>query len=714
MSFFSVTLRLGAHRFASAVSRHSLSASQRYGIVRAALQQQQHGMNAFGREYTTKHTSAGTFRSMAESLLFGNRFQIRRGYTSNTSGSIRRLQQLEAEANSAPANAEVQVAYLRELGRSHPEEVIRRFESGMFANSEASSIEYANALRRAGESSAHYKPQQGSQQLGSIFGRNAQAEQQAAYTNNFGGGGSAAGRGASPQDPVHVVVAQAGQKEKFLWSALKSSLLLFLAISFIGVAFEDKLTPGGALKSMQKDVKPQEDVEVTFGDVKGVDEAKEELQEVVEFLKEPERFTRLGGKLPKGVLLTGPPGTGKTLLAKAVAGEAGVPFYYMSGSEFEEVFVGVGARRVRDLFKNAKASSPCIIFIDEIDAIGCRRSERQNVSTKATLNQLLVEMDGFQSKEGVIVVAATNFPEILDPALLRPGRFDRKVQVGLPDRNGRRQILELYVDRIPAANDINLLDIAKGTPGASGADLFNLVNEASLRASMERRPEVTDADLRWAKDKIQMGKESKSRILTPEDLKCTAFHEAGHALVAMLTPGADRVEKATIMPRGRALGYVLTLPEASEVSTTKKRLLARMDVAMGGRIAEELVFGADEITTGAASDMQSATKIARHMVTECGFGSWSGGGGGGTGDHAKENDRFGLLYENDPKKLSGSAQAMVESEMRELLNASYERAKNMLTKHKKQHRWIAEALLEHETLTGDELALVFQGRKLKK
>lgn len=725
MSLLHASVRLRSHIFLSSASNHMLSHTKRYSIVNSVNNNTLRNAS-FIANTTMRKVLLPRFRSMTSliprqtSHFLRNMSRISRR---NGSSSRSRLQNLESEANANPDSASAQYAYIRELGRQHPEEVINRCESGIFASNMRISQEYAAALRRVSDSSS------GKKSLGSIFGTRAagtkvRAEDSGMRRNFQGRNSGVQGnmKGMSPQEPLHVQISQAGTKEKFFWSALKSSLLIFLGISFIGVAMEDKLSPGGALKGMTKDVKPQEDIDVSFMDVKGVDEAKEELQEVVEFLKEPQRFTRLGGKLPKGVLLTGPPGTGKTLLAKAVAGEAGVPFFYMSGSEFEEVFVGVGARRVRDLFKSAKISAPCIIFIDEIDAIGCKRSERQNVSTKATLNQLLVEMDGFKSQEGVIVVAATNFPEILDPALLRPGRFDRKVQVGLPDRNGRREIIDLYLNSVRASSDCCSIDIAKGTPGASGADLFNLVNEASLKASIDRREEVTHKDLQWAKDKIQMGKESKSRILTPDDMRCTAFHEAGHALVALLTPGADKVEKATIMPRGRALGMVLTLPSSSEVSTTKKRLLAKMDVAMGGRIAEEITFGPDEITTGASSDMQQATNIARHMVTECGFGAWSpdndsvtNNGQGESSDVDDETEKtFGLLYAPDMKKLSGSSQVLAEKEMRELLRASYNRAKAMLMKHKKQHKWIAEALLEHETLTGEELMQVFNGMKVKR
>jgi ATP-dependent metalloprotease len=382
-------------------------------------------------------------------------------------------------------------------------------------------------------------------------------------------------------------------------------------------AGEEKKESSFDPKEYNKDALPEKSVK-TFNDVKGCDEAKQELQEIVEYLKNPDKFTKLGGKLPKGVLLSGPPGTGKTLLARAVAGEAGVPFFYRAGSEFEEMFVGVGSKRVRQLFAAAKKKTPCIIFIDEIDAIGTSRKAFETQSRK-TLNQLLTEMDGFEQNEGVIVIAATNIPEQLDPALTRPGRFDRMIHVGNPDIGGRREILTHYLADKPCDADVDVESLARGTAGFSGAELANLVNVAAVQAAVTGETSIGGALLEWAKDRIIMGVERKSAVLTEESKRLTAYHEAGHAVVALRTPGAMPVHKATIVPRGSALGMVTQLPDKDETSITRKQLLARLDVCMGGRVAEELIFGRDEVTTGAISDLQQATRLAAYMVAEVGL-----------------------------------------------------------------------------------------------
>eukprot|EP01042_Synura_sphagnicola_P003584 gene3584-4456_t len=433
----------------------------------------------------------------------------------------------------------------------------------------------------------------------------------------------------------------------------------------------------------------------SFADVVGVDEAKAELEEIVMYLKDPKKFTRLGGRLPKGVLLTGKPGTGKTLLARAIAGEAGVPFFFASGSEFEEMFVGVGARRVRDLFTEAKAKSPCIIFIDEIDAIGGSRHLKEQSAMKMTLNQLLVEMDGFEQNAGVIVIAATNFPETLDSALVRPGRFDKHVDIPMPDIAGRKAILELYAKKVPLSRDVNLEQIARGTPGFSGAELFNLVNQAALRASISGSRGVGMAELEYAKDKILMGSERKSAVLSPETIRVTAYHEAGHALVAIKTPGADPVHKATIMPRGRALGMVMQLPDGDQSSLSRKQMLAKLDVMMAGRIAEEVFFGADNVTSGASSDIQQATRLARAMVKNYGL-----------------SEKIGVLFVDDKEKYSGNTQELVDQEVQKLLNDSYERSKNLILANKHELEVIANGLLEHETLSGNDIVELLGGSKL--
>ena len=453
-----------------------------------------------------------------------------------------------------------------------------------------------------------------------------------------------------------------------------------------------------------RDVAPAIEPDTRFTDVKGCDEAKSELVEVVEFLKDPTRFTKLGGKLPKGVLLVGPPGTGKTLLAKAVAGEAGVPFFYCSGSEFEEMFVGVGARRVRDLFQAAKRrNTPCIVFIDEIDAIGGSRNPKDQTYSKMTLNQLLVELDGFHPAEGIIVLAATNFPESLDKALVRPGRFDRHVVVPNPDVKGRQQILELYGSKVILDKAVDLNVLARGTPGFSGAELSNLVNIAAVYAATQNKPAVTMEDLEFAKDKILMGSERKTLSQSEKSRKLTAYHETGHALVALFTEGALPLHKATIVPRGRSLGLTMQLPDEKDndsTSESKRQLLARLDVCMGGRVAEELIFGAQEITTGASHDLQQATRIARNMVLRFGFSeSRAGAGGAGPAWGLSSMDALEHGYES----LSGESKSLIEREVAALLTGAYERVRKLLKTHEKDLHSVAKALIEKETLTGSQI-----------
>jgi len=441
---------------------------------------------------------------------------------------------------------------------------------------------------------------------------------------------------------------------------------------------------------------------VTFNDVAGVEEAKEEVEEVVEFLKDPRKFSRLGGKIPRGCLLVGPPGTGKTLLARAIAGEAGVPFFTISGSDFVEMFVGVGASRVRDMFEQGKKHSPCIIFIDEIDAVGRSRGAGLgggNDEREQTLNQLLVEMDGFDTNEGVIIIAATNRPDVLDPALLRPGRFDRQVVVSNPDIIGREKILKVHAKKISMSPDVNLRTIARGTPGFSGADLANLVNEAALLAARKNKRIVTYQEFEEAKDKVMMGAERRSMVMSDEEKKLTAYHEAGHAIVTMNEKAAYPIHKATIIPRGRALGMVMQLPERDEVSQTREQLHAQMAIAMGGRVAEEIIFGEDKVTTGAASDIEQATKRARAMVMRAGLSKELGPVAYGENEEEVFLGRSVARQQN----MSEETAKKVDSEIRKIVDKGYERAKKVLTEKIEDLHKLAKALLTYETLTGNEI-----------
>tara|TARA_B110000196_G_scaffold292292_1_gene279802 strand:+ start:1226 stop:3118 length:1893 start_codon:yes stop_codon:yes gene_type:complete len=441
---------------------------------------------------------------------------------------------------------------------------------------------------------------------------------------------------------------------------------------------------------------------VTFNDVAGIEEAKEEVEEVVEFLKDPKKFSRLGGKIPRGCLLVGQPGTGKTLLARAIAGEAGVPFFTISGSDFVEMFVGVGASRVRDMFEQGKKHSPCIIFIDEIDAVGRSRGAGLgggNDEREQTLNQLLVEMDGFDTNEGVIIIAATNRPDVLDPALLRPGRFDRQVVVGLPDIIGREKILKVHAKKIKMAPDVNLRTVARGTPGFSGADLANLVNEAALLSARKSKRVVTIDEFEEARDKIMMGAERRSMVQTEDDKKLTAYHEAGHAIVSLNEKASDPIHKATILPRGRALGMVMTLPERDKHSETREYLKANISKAMGGRIAEELIFGHDKVTSGASSDIKQATAIAKHMVTEAGMSELLGPLS--YGDNQDEIFLGRSVTRN--QQMSEETQKKVDSEVKKMVDEGYQRAKKILTDKLEDLHKLAKTLLLYETLTGEEI-----------
>ena len=450
---------------------------------------------------------------------------------------------------------------------------------------------------------------------------------------------------------------------------------------------------------------------VTFEDVAGIDEAKTELEEVVDFLKDPGKFQRLGGKIPKGVLLVGPPGTGKTLLARAIAGEANVPFFTISGSDFVEMFVGVGASRVRDMFEQGKKNAPCIIFIDEIDAVGRHRGAGLgggNDEREQTLNQMLVEMDGFEANEGVILIAATNRPDVLDPALLRPGRFDRQVVVPNPDVMGREKILKVHMRKTPLADGVEPRVIARGTPGFSGADLANLVNEAALLAARKGRRTVSMAEFEEAKDKVMLGSERRSMVMTDEEKRLTAYHEAGHAVVALHCPASDPIHKATIIPRGRALGMVMRLPEGDRISLARDKIYADLRVACGGRIAEELIFGDDNVTTGASSDIRMATDMARRMVTEWGMSEKLGF----LAYSADEQEVFLGRSVSQQKNMADSTASIIDSEVRRIVDEAYDAATKILKKYNGELERLAQGLLEYETLDGEEIKIIVEGGTL--
>lgn len=596
--------------------------------------------------------------------------------------------QLEELANAKPEDPGRQAALYRALIDSEPEVVIKRFEDERFGKDTECVSLYLAALYETN-----------------------QLERASRFLLSTGGapkGDSTNGPLSGTQWPLASLL---GTKERPLivqntsgpsgwrrvWTVLNIFIVGSIAYSIFGMN-EQRL--GGLTTKVHKFFKKGETSEklYTFDDVQGCDEAKKELEEIVEFLKNPAKFNKLGAKMPKGVLLVGPPGTGKTLLAKAVAGEADVPFIYASGSQFDEVFVGVGSMRIRQMFESAKTQAPAIIFIDEIDAIGSKRNPRDPQHSRMSLNQLLTEMDGFSESTGVVVIAATNLPESLDKALLRPGRFDRHVQVPLPDARGRRQILEMYLKDVCLSSEVDTAVMARATPGFSGADLFKMVNTAKIVASVENGFQVTMTHLEHAKDEILMGTPRKSTLLSDEDRKVTAYHESGHAIAALYTRHSHPIHKATILPRGMALGMVTQLPERDELSVSKAQLLARMDVAMGGRVAEAMIFGEDQITTGASNDFAQATAIARAMVTQYGM-----------------SEAVGPVTINDPdwETLSPDTRTLIDTEVKRLLDESLARAKVLLATHRGQLDRLAAALLDYETLTREEIELVVTGHRLE-
>lgn len=604
---------------------------------------------------------------------------------------------MEQTANNNPGSATAQNAFYQALLRANmPEILVERYQTGRYASNAACESAYLKALEHVGAAETGGKMVGGRSELSP---EQIQAIGQAVMARQHGGNVSVSKMGSGAKaEPLHVVVDES--TSAFVFRIVKFlvvwAVVLYIAASLVTFMID----ASGALRKVtgaaNAEAKPE--LQTTrFSDVHGCDEAKEEVQELVDFLKNPEKFSTLGGKLPKGVLLVGPPGTGKTLLARAVAGEAGVPFFYMSGSEFDEVYVGVGAKRVRDLFAAAKSKAPAIVFIDELDAIGSKRHERDAAYAKQTLNQLLTELDGFDQNSGVIIIGATNFPESLDKALTRPGRFDRNVNVPLPDVRGRIAILKHHLKNIRTDPEVDPAEIARGCPGFSGAELENLVNQAAVHASKFKRAKVLLEDLVWSKDKIIMGAERRSAVIQEKDKVMTAYHEAGHALVAMLTEGCDPLYKATIMPRGHALGVTQTLPELDRVSQSKKELLARIDMCMGGKMAEQLIYGEDNVTTGASSDIQQATSLAHHMVTQAGM-----------------SERLGNVdLASEYRMLSTETRLVVEDEVRRLVEEGRQRSWQLLTDNKEKLDRLAKALVEYETLTRDEMERVVRGEKLK-
>ncbi|KAL1881396.1 hypothetical protein VTK73DRAFT_4156 [Phialemonium thermophilum] len=649
------------------------------------------------------------------SSWIGNPRPFVRQYRGFGTGGISRslLANREAAANRNPTSATAQNAFYQVLLKANmPAIVVERYQSGRFATNEAADEAYQRALSMLGGSvtpalGPGLPAASSNASTGTPSGltpAQIQAVSQAIAAHTHGGNMASArapqGAGSGTKDgPIHVVVDESIGGTVFRWIKFLLWFCLFTYLSLVVVtmmieglnAFK---RPGTRPESSQAKAEKQT---TRFADVHGCDEAKEELQELVEFLRNPGKFAALGGKLPKGILLVGPPGTGKTLLARAVAGEAGVPFFYMSGSEFDEIYVGVGAKRVRELFNAAKAKAPAIVFIDELDAIGSRRSARDAAYVKQTLNQLLTELDGFDQNSGVIILGATNFPESLDKALTRPGRFDRHVTVPLPDVRGRLAILKHHATKIKAAADIDLKSIALSTSGLSGAELESIVNQAAVHASKLKAAAVTQRDLDWAKDKVIMGAERKSMVLSPKEKEMTAYHEAGHALVSYYTrDGPADLYKVTILPRGSSLGHTAVLPVMDKYSYSVKDFLSQIEVCLGGKLAEEIVYGNESVTSGVSSDLERATEIAWRMVAKLGM-----------------SEKLGPVeYQRRYELLSSETKAMVEAEVKKTLDGAYERARTLLMSKRKELDLVAKALVEYETLDKSEVEKVLRGEKL--
>lgn len=627
------------------------------------------------------------------------RTQSRNFSNGQTSHNV--LAHMEQTANNNPSSPSSQNAFYSALLRANmPEILVERYETGRYATNAACDAMYHRALERMNQApsggSINRQPELSQQQLQDIS--RAVAASARGATTATASGGSTAPQTGNRISPLHVVVDEPFKSQilKFVRFLLIWGLVGYFAMVLLTLAIEafGLIRKVGGPQNAQVKAEKQK---ARFEDVQGCDEAKEELQEIVDFLRSPDKYNQLGGKLPKGVLMVGPPGTGKTLLARAVAGEAGVPFFYMSGSEFDEVYVGVGAKRVRELFGNAKAKAPAIVFIDELDAAGGKRNERDASYHMQTLNQILTELDGFDQTTGVVFIGATNFPQMLDKALTRPGRFDRQIVVGLPDVRGRVDILKHYMKKVSMGTDVDPSLIARGTPGFSGADLENLVNQAAVHASKKGGKTVGMLDLEWAKDRVLMGAEKKSMVIQDDEKLMTAYHEAGHALVAMFTKDSDPLYKCTIMPRGPALGVTFSLPEMDRHSNTKNELLATIDMCMGGKLAEELVYGSGKVTSGCSSDLSKATQMAYHMVMHYGMSE-------ALGAIAFDNQLYQVL--------STATKQTIENEVRRFLDEGERRAKSLLMDKRKELDLLAQALIKYETLNRDEMDKVVRGEEL--
>ncbi|GIZ45175.1 hypothetical protein CKM354_000835600 [Cercospora kikuchii] len=698
-SIMAAALRLPAGRNAAAQSQRTMSSSSRTGQLIPS--------SASRSLFTaTRYRPATSYNVSTTSFVGFNQQRTLFGSSWGSQTSQNHLAHLEQMANSQPNSAAAQNAFYQALLRANmPEILVERHNTGRYASNAATEVAYNKALQTLGAASVGqggvagaFGAQSASGQNGATSSEQLQAVGQAVSAKFKGGNASLSMKGSGGRaEPLYVVVDESLGSQIFKWVKF---LLVFGFVAYCSLVFFTLVVEAtGVLKKVggARDTQAKPELQKTrFDDVHGCEEAKEELQELVEFLKAPESFATLGGKLPKGVLLVGPPGTGKTLLARAVAGEAQVPFFYMSGSEFDEVYVGVGAKRVRDLFTAARSKSPAIIFIDELDAIGSKRHERDAAYAKQTLNQLLTELDGFDQTSGVIIIGATNFPQSLDKALTRPGRFDRNVVVPLPDVRGRIAILKHHLKNIKTDGSVDPAEVARGCPGFSGAELENVVNQAAVRASKLKQSKVSIADLVWAKDKILMGAERRSAVIQEKDKLMTAYHEGGHALVCMLTQAAVPLYKATIMPRGNALGVTFMLPELDKVSESKKDLLARIDVAMGGKVAEEIIYGPENVTTGASSDITGATNIAKHMVMRAGMSEVLGN----------------VDLTEDYAELSSETKQQIEHEVRRIVEEGRQRAHKLLTENREGLDRLAKALLEYETLDRDEIERVVRGEKL--